>query len=207
MGHLDNTERVIEVRLTSLGREKLSEGKGIDITQFALSDDEVDYGLWQEGIPAEDRGAVIKNLPVFEALPDETQSMRYKLITLSESSDIVPSISLPDTVRLGPETVTLSPTTKIDGEETTLDREVGYTVFVEESVLNVFATEKPDQQNATVPAVYGKRATNPGILTSVGTEFDIEREGELSEDQETKVTFVGNESGLSFEVLFNVIAS
>jgi hypothetical protein len=208
MGHLDNTERVIEVRLTSLGRQKLAEGKGIDVTQFALSDDEVDYGLWQEGVPQEDRGAIIENLPVFEALPDEKQSMRYKLITLAESSDKVPKISLPNAIRLDGEAVTLSPTTKLDGDETTLDRELGYTAYVEEEdVLNIITTESADQENGTIPAAYGDRVSNSGILVGVGTEFEIEQEGSLSEDVETRMTFVGNESGLTFEVLFNVIVS
>lgn len=207
MAHLDNTEKVIEVRLTSVGRQRLAEGKGIDVTQFALSDDEVDYGLWQEGVPEEDRGAIIENLPVFEALPNEKQSMRYKLVTLSDSSDKVPKISLPESVRLNSGSVSLSPETTIDGNQTTLDRELGYTAYVEEEgVLNVFATESPQQENATVPAAYKDRASDSGVLVSVGTEFEIEKAGTVSEDTETQVTFVGNESGLSFEVFFNVIA-
>lgn len=207
MAHLDNTEKVIEVRLTSVGRQRLAEGKGIDVTQFALSDDEVDYGLWQEGVPEEDRGAIIENLPVFEALPDEKQSMRYKLVTLSDSSDKVPKISLPKSVRLDSGSVSLSPETTIDGNQTTLDRELGYTAYVEEEgVLNIFATESPQKQNATVPAAYKDKASDSGILVSVGTEFEIEKAGTVSEDTETQVTFVGNESGLSFEVFFNVIA-
>lgn len=207
MAHLDNTEKVIEVRLTSVGRQRLAEGKGIDVTQFALSDDEVDYGLWQEGVPEEDRGAIIENLPVFEALPDEKQSMRYKLVTLSDSSDKVPKISLPESVRLDSGSVSLSPETTIDGNQTTLDRELGYTAYVEEEgVLNIFATESPQKQNATVPAAYKDKASDSGILVSVGTEFEIEKAGTVSEDTETQVTFVGNESGLSFEVFFNVIA-
>ena len=207
MAHLDNTEKVIEVRLTSVGRQRLAEGKGIDVTQFALSDDEVDYGLWQKGVPEEDRGAIIENLPVFEALPDEKQSMRYKLVTLSDSSDKVPKISLPESVRLDSGSVNLSPETAIDGDQTTLDRELGYTAYVEEEgVLNIFANESPQQQNATVPAAYKDRASDSGVLVSVGTEFEIEKAGTVSEDTETQVTFVGNESGLSFEVFFNVIA-
>lgn len=207
MAHLDNTEKVIEVRLTSVGRQRLAEGKGIDVTQFALSDDEVDYGLWQEDVPEEDRGAIIENLPVFEALPDEKQSMRYKLVTLSDSSDKVPKISLPESVRLDSSSVSLSPETTIDGNQTTLDRELGYTAYVEEEgVLNIFATESPQKQNATVPAAYKDKASDSGILVSVGTEFEIEKAGTVSEDTETQVTFVGNESGLSFEVFFNVIA-
>ena len=207
MAHLDNTEKVIEVRLTSVGRQRLAEGKGIDVTQFALSDDEVDYGLWQEGVPEEDRGAIIENLPVFEALPDERQSMRYKLVTLSDSSDKVPKISLPESVRLDSGSVSLSPETTIDGDQTTLDRELGYTAYVEEEgVLNIFATESPQKQNATVPAAYKDKASDSGILVSVGTEFEIEKARTVFEDTETQVTFVGNESGLSFEVFFNVIA-
>ena len=123
MGHLDNTERVVEARLTALGRRKLAEGDGLDISQFALADDEVDYKLWQEQLPEEDAGAIIENLPTYEAFTDETQSMRYKLVSLEPNSDNVPQISVDSdllTINLdqqnefGSSPVDINPTTTLD---------------------------------------------------------------------------------------------
>jgi hypothetical protein len=46
-------------------------------------------------------GIVIENLPITEAVPDETQSMKYKLITLSEGTKSIPYIeSTPSSLAL-----------------------------------------------------------------------------------------------------------
>ena len=44
MGYLDNTSITVDAILTKRGRELLSRNDGsFKITQFALSDDEIDY--------------------------------------------------------------------------------------------------------------------------------------------------------------------
>lgn len=88
MGYLDNSTITVDAILTKRGRELLAMGRGtangFQITQFALADDEVDYDLWNPAHPLGSAyyGTVIENMPVTEAVPDETQSMKYKLLTL-----------------------------------------------------------------------------------------------------------------------------
>ena len=87
MAYLDNTEITVDAILTKKGREKLATGEGLNITRFALGDDEIDYGLYE---PAHPKGsayydAAIKAIPILEASPDETQVLRYKLVTLPKS--------------------------------------------------------------------------------------------------------------------------
>ena len=88
MGYLDNSTITVDAILTKRGRELLAQGRGttggFNITRFALADDEVDYDLWNPAHPlgSDYYGAVIENMPITEAVPDETQSMKYKLITL-----------------------------------------------------------------------------------------------------------------------------
>ena len=97
MGYLYNNGTItVDAILTKLGREKLAKGQGnFNITQFALSDDEIDYDLWnpQHGLGSEYFGIVIENMPITEAPTDETQSMKYKLITLQKGTRAIPYIA------------------------------------------------------------------------------------------------------------------
>ena len=208
MAHLDNSKRVIEVRLTAAGRRRLAEGKGVDITQFALADDEVDYTLWQDDLPPEERGALIENLPVFEAFTDETQSMRYKLVTLEGGSDKVPRLSLPDTLRLDSASITVNPETSIDGDPVPLDELIGYTAIVKNNTyLSVISTEEPEKTNATVPAMYKDKIGAAETESVVGTEFELRRSASnIKSDKQVEVTIVGNETGLSFDITVNIPA-
>lgn len=104
MGYLNNATVTVDAILTKKGRELLAKGaSSFNITQFALADDEIDYDLWNQSHPLGDdkMGIVIENLPITEAVPDETQSMKYKLITLSEGTKSIPYIeSTPSTLAL-----------------------------------------------------------------------------------------------------------
>jgi hypothetical protein len=96
MGYLNNGVITVDAILTKKGRELLAQGRGnFNITQFALSDDEIDYDLWNPSHPegSDYFGAVIENMPITEAIPDETQSMKYKLITLEKSTVAIPYIN------------------------------------------------------------------------------------------------------------------
>ena len=83
MGYLDNSTVTVDAVLTKKGRELLARGQNeFHITHFALSDDEIDYDLYNTDHPLGTAyyGAAIENMPVMEALPDETQALKYKLI-------------------------------------------------------------------------------------------------------------------------------
>lgn len=95
MGYLSNTELTVDAILTKAGRAKLAKGQDLGIVKFALADDEIDYTLYE---PAHPLGSAyydyaIKNIPVIEASPDETQSMRYKLFTAPDNLVNVPTIT------------------------------------------------------------------------------------------------------------------
>lgn len=96
MGYLDNSTITVDAILTKRGRELLAMGRGtangFQITQFALADDEIDYDLWNPAHPLGSAyyGTVIENMPITEAVPDETQSMKYKLITLPRGVAQIP---------------------------------------------------------------------------------------------------------------------
>ena len=66
------------------------------ITQFSLSDDEIDYTLYNPTHPSGSSyyGEAINHLPLLEAFPDETQIMKYKLVTLPRGTAKLPVLDL-----------------------------------------------------------------------------------------------------------------
>lgn len=100
MGYLNNQIITVDAILTNKGRELLAKGgnpSGFNITQFALSDDEIDYTLYNPTHPSGSAyyGEAIQNMPLMEAFPDETQMMKYKLVTLPRGTEVMPVISGP----------------------------------------------------------------------------------------------------------------
>ncbi len=96
MGYLNNTIVTVDAILTKKGRELLAQGAGaFNITQFALSDDEIDYTLYNPSHPSGSAyyGEAIENMPLLEAFPDETQIMKYKLTTATRGTYILPFIA------------------------------------------------------------------------------------------------------------------
>lgn len=131
MGYLDNSALTVEAILTKKGRERLAKQGKLDITKFALSDDEIDYRLWN---PADSRGsdyygAAIDAMALTEANPDETQTMRYKLLTLGRFVVQIPLLSIgADAITLQGQgsTYNFSPTTQNGDDQT-----AGYTAIIE----------------------------------------------------------------------------
>ena len=85
MGYLNNAVLTVDAILTKKGREALAKNDGsFRITQFALADDEIDYTLYNPTHPSGSAfyGQAIDGMPLLEAFPDETQVMKYKLVTL-----------------------------------------------------------------------------------------------------------------------------
>ena len=98
MGYLDNTTQTVDAILTKKGRELLARGENeFKVTKFALGDDEIDYSLWDVTHPngTSAYGSAIENLPLLEAVPDENQIMRYKLVTLPKDTAKLPVVTLP----------------------------------------------------------------------------------------------------------------
>ena len=69
MGFLDNSSVTVDAILTKRGRQILSQGGDFQITKFALSDEEVDYTLYDVTHPngTDSYGAVIENMSLLES--------------------------------------------------------------------------------------------------------------------------------------------
>ena len=97
MGYLNNQIVTVDAILTKKGRELLARNDGsFRITQFALSDDEIDYTLYNPNNASGSSyyGQAIENMPLLEAFPDETQIMKYLLTTLPRGTSKMPILNI-----------------------------------------------------------------------------------------------------------------
>ena len=97
MAILNPTPVTVDAILTTKGRQLLARNDGsFQITQFSLADDEVDYTLYNPNHPSGSAfyGEAIENMPVIQAFPNDTQIMRYKLVTLPRGTSRLPVISI-----------------------------------------------------------------------------------------------------------------
>ena len=97
MGYQNNSRITVDAILTKKGREALARNDGsFRITQFALADDEIDYTQYNPSHPSGSSfyGEAIDNMPLLEAFPDESQIMKYKLVTLPRGTAKLPVLDL-----------------------------------------------------------------------------------------------------------------
>jgi len=97
MGYLNNQIITVDAILTKKGRELLARNDGsFRITQFSLSDDEIDYTLFNPTNPSGSAyyGQAIEGMPLLEAFSDETQIMKYLLTTLPRGTAKMPILNI-----------------------------------------------------------------------------------------------------------------
>lgn len=149
MGILNNSSITVDAILTRKGRELLARGRNeFNITHFALADDEIDYSLWNSDHPLGTAyyGIVIENMPITEAVPDETQMLKYKLVTLPKKTIRIPVISVPQTsvTLTAGQSITIKPQTinYTEGNST-----FGYTFTLADSdVCSMFVEDRAKSQ-------------------------------------------------------------
>ena len=98
MGYLDNDTIVVDAILTKHGRKLLADGAAINPTHFALSDDGIDYTLWNTSSPSGSSGYddYISKLPMVEVVPDDAVMMHYNLVSLPQNTRYMPVVTLPN---------------------------------------------------------------------------------------------------------------
>ena len=204
MGYLDNSSVTVDAILTLKGRELLARGgNAFNITQFALGDDEIDYSLWNPDHPLGTTyyGTIIENLPVTEAIPDETQALRHKLITLPKQTTNIPVISVGNTTitLAGPGArATIAPNTaNFQGGNSNL----GYTAILSDSTVAEVQVTRALQNSVlpTTPRFIGDNEDAQSVAVA-GFEFSVVAKTQLLEDKTATITLIGNETGGSVNV-------
>tara|TARA_Y100000310_G_scaffold312587_1_gene360037 strand:- start:457 stop:1107 length:651 start_codon:yes stop_codon:yes gene_type:complete len=199
MGYLDNSSVTVDAILTIKGRELLARGaNAFNITQFAVGDDEVDYGLWNVNHPlgTDYYGVIIENMPLTEAIPDETQALKYKLVTLPKQTTQIPVVTVGNTsiTLLAPgDSSIISPnTSNLNGGNGTF----GYTAILGNSDVATITVTKPLQNSVlpTAPRFIGDNEDAQSVAVA-GFEFQISAKTQMIEDKTTTITIIGNETG------------
>ena len=178
MGYLDNSVVTIDAILTKKGRELLARNDGsFRIKQFAMADDEVDYTLYNPNHPSGSAfyGEAIENMPVLEAFPDETQIMKYKLMTLPRGTSKLPVINVgyaSISLRQAASLVITPQTLNYLGATSTFEPD-GYTVTVGDArLLSTFTGIGIDTTNLNMSN--GSTTTNTQLSKAViGTSFTL----------------------------------
>lgn len=194
MGYLDNTEITVDAILTKKGRQKLASGQSLNITKFALGDDEIDYTLYE---PAHPKGSAfydsaILGIPVTEATPDESQALRYKLVTLPKGTTQIPIVRLGFPSIIVNQTeggVALSPTTSPSG-----NTNAGYTIILADQTAGTLSVVRGATSPASVNTFLSDDVTSTAQVVS-GLEFRFTPNSNLTVDVVTTITVYGNETG------------
>lgn len=221
MGYLDNTTVTVDAILTNKGREILAAGGRLNIVKFALSDDEVDYDLWNPAhtLGTNYYGKVIEDMPVLEALPDETQMMRYKLITLPKDVIGIPVISiqpsaitftsLTQEITVRPSTLNLQGANETNGytailsDDTVATLEVAADGGVSRAPVSNRAAagaSNTDLANAATSFLDDETtsvSTRGKSITRIGSKFVVKAkpQADLTKTVKALLTIVGNETG------------
>ena len=197
MGYLNNSTITVDAILTKKGRELLARGRDeFRITQFALADDEIDYDLYNPDHPNGTAyyGAAIENMPLVEALPDETQMMKYKLVTFPKGTARIPVVRVANSsleLEANESTVIRPNTVNFSGG----NRRFGYTaVLADSDVCDIVATRRAGASAATVPQFIGDSEAAQSV-TVTGMEFEITGKEHLNADRSTTLLIIGNETG------------
>jgi len=212
MGYLNNSTVTVDAILTKKGRELLAKGRNnFNITQFALADDEIDYDLWNPDHPlgTEYYGTIIENMPIVEAIPDETQMLKYKLITLPKKTTKIPVVNVGNTsITLSAEgdVAVISPnTSNFTGGNATL----GYTAILSNSdVADLRVAPGGDIQTSvlpTAPRFIGDNEDAQSVAVT-GRTFEVIAKRQVT-DQTATITIIGNETGGSTTINLTVKAA
>lgn len=196
MGYLNKSTITVDAILTKKGRELLAKGRdGFRITKFAVSDDEIDYTLYNTAHPLGTNyyGATIESMPILEAVPDETQSLKYKLVTLDRNTKTVsiisvgvPSVEMTYGVT-GTTTITPRTSNGLDGISD------GYTAILYDSSAAILTGT-----GIATAAVPQTNVSNTAVV-AVGTSFTLTAR-DVRAQVVTQLTITGNASGATITI-------
>tara|TARA_B100000085_G_scaffold79243_1_gene71343 strand:+ start:301 stop:963 length:663 start_codon:yes stop_codon:yes gene_type:complete len=206
MGYLNNGVVTVDAILTKKGRELLARGDGsFKITQFALSDDEIDYTLYNPAHPSGSQfyGQAIENMPLLEAFPDETKIMKYKLATLPRGTAKLPLVNTgysSITLKQGASLAITPETLNYLGSTSTFESG-GYTAIVADvrvfSTFNGVGVNTDEAERLNTATTVGTNVSKTVVgttinltATTINTLFGTDRT-----QLQTTIQIIGRDSG------------
>lgn len=205
MAYLNNQSVVIDAILTDKGRELLARNDGsFRITQFSVSDDEIDYTLYNPNHPSGSAfyGEAIENTPIIQAFPNNTEIMKYKLITLPRGTAKLPVINVGYqiiTLRQGGSLSITPQTLNYLGATSTFEQS-GYTATIGDvrtmSTFNGTGINTPEATSLNSTTTIGTNVSKTVIGTSINlTATTVNTLFGSNTVIYTSLTIIGRDSG------------
>ena len=213
MGYLDGSTITVDAILTKKGRSLLASGQ-FNITQFALSDDDVDYTTYNPNHPSGSGffGEAIQNMPVLEAFPDDNQIMKYKLVTLPRGTSKLPVISAGYniiTLAQGAQLVINPQTLNYLGAVSAFEPSGYVATMADQRLLSTFTGTGIDTTGLTVNDINSTAGTALSF-SAIGTSFTMIATtvntlfGTNQTVLSTTLTIIGRDSGARISIPLNV---
>jgi hypothetical protein len=209
MGFLNNTTITIDAILTKRGRELLARGRNeFKVTKFSLADDEVDYRLWDVTHPNGTNyyGAVIENMPLLEPVPDETQVLKYKLVTLPKETSRLPLLDIAIGAFLFTQGGTGNGEIIAPGTLNSTDAEEGYTFIVHDTAVARLSVETaaPSPTAPLIPLTLSdEEITNSQNVSGLSAKI-LPQIFSTPNQKITQLTIVGNQTGATATITIKV---
>jgi len=218
MAILNPTVVTVDAILTTKGRELLARNDGsFQITQFSLADDEIDYTLYNPNQPSGSAfyGEAIEAMPIIQAFPEDTQIMRYKLVTLPRGTSRLPVVSLGyNTIILKQgASLTITPQTLNYLGATSTFEANGYVATIADiRLLSSFQGTGITTTEVTVGNAASLNTTTGTVLSKseIGTSFTLTGTtvntlfGSTLTTLATTITVVGRDSGARVTIPLNI---
>ena len=181
--------------LTKLGRQRLAEGN-LNITKFALSDDEVNYAMYDTShtLGTSFYGEAIERLPLLEAFTNDTQALTNKLVTLPKNTQILPVVTLAQSsvslTNPGQAAVISPQTLNITGANST-----GYTFVLGNSDIVTMTVDVVGGGTGAQAAGYSTPQTGEMLSSTVNAMTVTLTALSLTQTQTTTLTITGIDTG------------
>jgi hypothetical protein len=215
MAILNPTVVTVDAILTTKGRELLARNDGsFQITQFSLADDEIDYTLYNPNQPSGSAfyGEAIEAMPIIQAFPEDTQIMRYKLVTLPRGTSRLPVVSLgynTITLKQGASLTITPQTLNYLGATSTFEAN-GYVATI--SDIRLLSSFQGTGITTTTVGTTGLNTTTGTVLSKseIGTSFTLTGTtvntlfGSSLTTLATTITVIGRDSGARITIPVNI---
>jgi len=214
MSYLSSTSVVVDAILTKKGRELLARNDGsFRITQFSLSDDEIDYTLYNPNHPSGSAfyGEAIEAMPILQAYPNDQEIMKYKLVTLPRGTAKLPIIDVgynAISLRQGA-SLSITPQTLNYLGATSTYEQSGYVATIGDvrtmSAFNGLGVNTPEATSLNTTTTIGTNVSKTVIGTTINlTATTLNTLFGINSTLYTTLVIVGRDSGARISVPVNI---
>lgn len=214
MSYLSSTSVVVDAILTKKGRELLARNDGsFRITQFSLSDDEIDYTLYNPNHPSGSAfyGEAIEAMPILQAYPNDQEIMKYKLVTLPRGTAKLPVIDIgynSISLRQGA-SLSITPQTLNYLGATSTYEQSGYVATIGDvrtmSAFNGLGVNTPEATSLNTTTTIGTNVSKTVIGTTINlSATTLNTLFGVNSTLYTTLVIVGRDSGARISVPVNI---